>query len=152
MAYLNLTKHTTTQWRGRLDEALAFQAVHHRLPRRSAGGAERALALWIGVQRVAYRKGGMSAAKVTLLDKLDGWETNAHQQRLDEAWRASLAAVGAFVAATGQMPRYKTYTSETEHTLGVWLHVQHQRRAEHTLKPWRLEALNEVVPGWRSRT
>lgn len=62
-----------------------------------------------------------------------------------------LNAVSAYVASTGQMPRYKIYASEHEHRLGVWLHRQHQARTENSLLSWRQAALDEAVPGWRSR-
>lgn len=113
---------------------------------------ERSLAQWVALQRNAYRKGGMSAAKIVLLDQLGGWKVDVAQQRRDEHWKEMLEAVRVFVTATAQMPRYKTYASEHEHRLGVWLHRQHQARAESTLPSWRLTALNEAVPGWRSRS
>ena len=142
----------STRWRQRLTEVLAFQEVHHRLPSSTAEGIERSLAQWVALQRNSYLKGGMSAGKIVLLDQLDGWKMDVPQQRRDEHWRNMLNAVAAFVSSTGQMPRYKTYATEHEHRLGVWLHHQHQARAESTLPSWRLDALNEVVPGWHSRS
>lgn len=142
----------TTVWRRRLDEALAFQAAQQRLPRSSGEGVEGSLARWVANQRTAYLSGRMSAAKLTLLDELEGWQVHPQREHQDEKWRATLAAFTAYVATTGEMPRYKNYASEHEHTLGVWLHVQHQRRAADTLLPWRLEALDTAVPSWRSRS
>lgn len=142
----------STRWRQRLTEVLAFQKTHHRLPNSTAEGIERLLAQWVALQRNAYRRGSMSAAKIVLLDQLDGWKVDTSQQRRDEHWEAMLDAVRKFVAAIGQMPRYKTYDSEHEHRLGVWLHHQHQARTENTLPAWRLDALDEAVPGWRSRS
>ena len=141
----------STRWRRRLAEVLAFQKVHHRLPSSTAKGIERSLAQWVALQRNAYRKGGMSAGKIVLLDQLDGWTVDVPQQRRDEHWKEMLEAVRVFVAATGQMPRYKTYASEHEHRMGVWLHNQHQARTENTLLSWRQAALDGAVPGWRSR-
>ncbi|GGM01007.1 hypothetical protein GCM10010038_33840 [Glutamicibacter protophormiae] len=142
----------TTAWRRRLDEALAFQAAHQRLPSNSGEGVEGSLARWVANQRTAYLSGRMSAAKVILLDGLEGWQGHPQQQLLDERWRSTLAALTAYVAAVGEMPRYKNYASEHERTLGVWLHTQHQRRSEGTLQSWRLEALDAAVPSWRSRS
>ena len=141
----------STRWRQRLTEVLAFQETYHRLPSNTAEGVECLLAQWVALQRNAYRKGGMSAAKMVLLDQLDGWKVDVQQQRRDEHWRNMLNAVAAFVSSTGQMPRYKTYASEHEHRLGVWLHRQHQARTENTLLSWRQAALDELVPAWRSR-
>lgn len=142
----------TTAWRRRLNEALAFHAARQRLPDSTAGGAESSLARWVAIQRTMYLTGRMSAAKVILLDGLEGWQVHPRRERLDEKWRSTLAALTAYVAATGEIPRYKNYASEPERALGVWLHVQHQRRAEGTLLSWRLEALDASVPSWRSRS
>lgn len=142
----------STRWRQRLNDVLAFQETHQRLPSSTAEAAEGSLGQWVALQRNAYQQGGMSAAKVVLLDQLDGWTVDAPQQRRDEHWRTMLDALSIFVASTGQMPRYKTYATEHEHTLGVWLHTQHQRRAEGTLQAWRLEALNAASPSWHSRS
>lgn len=141
----------STRWRQRLTEVLTFQETHRRLPSSTGEGIERSLAQWVALQRNAYLKGGMSAAKIVLLDQLDGWTVDVPQQRRDERWKEMLEAVSTFVASTGQMPRYKTYATEHEHRLGVWLHHQHQARTENTLLFWRETALNEAVPGWRSR-
>lgn len=141
----------STRWRQRLADVLAFQDTHHRLPNSTAEGGEFSLAQWVALQRNAYRRGGMSAAKIVLLEQLDVWKVDVSQQRREEHWRNMLEAVSAYVASTGQLPRYKTYASEDEHRLGVWLHHQHQARAENTLLSWRLAALNEAVPGWSSR-
>lgn len=114
----------STRWRQRLTEVLTFQKTHHRLPSSTAEEVEYSLAQWGALQRNAYRKGGMSTAKIVLLDQLEGWTVDVPQQRRDEHWRNMLNAVRAYVASTGQMPRYKTYATEHEHRLGVkrpWL-------------------------------
>lgn len=139
------------RWRQRLVEVLAFQEAHRSLPDSRAEGTERSLARWVAVQRNAYRQGRMSVAKVILLDRVEGWHVDVQQQRRDEHWRTMLEAVSVFVDSTGRMPRYKTYATEQERALGVWLHRQHQRRSENALASWRLTALNDVVPQWRSR-
>lgn len=141
----------STMWRNRLAEVLIFQEAHHRLPDSGGQGMECSLARWVAVQRRSYQNGYMSTAKVVLLDRLEGWQVDASQQRREEHWRTMLDAVRVFVASNGRMPRYKTYETEQEHTLGVWLHRQHQGRLENTLKPWRLAALDDAVPQWHSR-
>lgn len=142
----------STRWRHRLAQVLAFQEDNHQLPSSNAEGVERSLGRWVALQRNSYRKGRMSAAKTSLLSELADWDIDAQQQRRDDQWRTRLDALEAFVASTGQMPRYKNFETEHEHVLGTWLHRQHQRRTENTLQPWRLDALNEVVPSWRSRS
>lgn len=142
----------STRWRKRLSQVLAFQEANHQLPSSKAEGVERSLARWVAVQRNLYRKGHMSAVKAILLKELVGWDIDAQQQHRDDHWRTTLEALNTFVATTGRMPRYKNYGTEHEHALGVWLHSQHQRRAEKTLQQWRLDALNETLPSWRSRS
>ncbi|WP_413456496.1 helicase associated domain-containing protein (plasmid) [Glutamicibacter sp. FR1] len=93
----------------------------------------------------------MPLSKKVLLEALSGWDQNTHQLQLDQLWQSHLQELTNFVDAHGQMPRYKNYSSELEHRLGVWLHNQHQRRSQGSLVAWRLEALNAVAPGWRSR-
>lgn len=140
----------STRWRQRLEEVLAFQTSYHRLPKSTAEGTEGILGRWMALQGRAYQQGRMSSAKIVLLEGLEGWNLDLPQHRRDQHWYAMLDAVSAFVASTGQMPRYRNYATEHERTLGVWLHNQHQRRSKNTIQPWRLKALNEAVPSWRS--
>ncbi|WP_073708026.1 helicase associated domain-containing protein [Glutamicibacter sp. 0426] len=141
----------TTSWRRRLVEALAFHATHQRLPSSQGDVQERSMAQWVATQRIAYQQGKMAAAKIILLDQLPNWNVNQHQQRLDEIWKAKLAAVVDFVTVTGNLPRYRNYVTEHERALGVWLHNQHQKRTKGTLAEWRKTALNDAMPAWRSR-
>ena len=141
----------TTSWRRRLDEALAFHATNQRLPSSQGQAEEKSLAQWVASQRIAYQQGKMAAAKIILLDQLPNWNVNQHQQRLDETWKAKLAAVVDYVTVTGSLPRYRNYATEHERSLGVWLHNQHQKRTKGTLIEWRKTALDDAVPTWRSR-
>lgn len=142
----------TTWWRRRLHEALEFQAAHDRLPRSDGDDVEASLARRVADQRRAYGKGRMSVAKIILLDGLRDWASDTKQAKLDDKWRTSLGLLTEFVASTGRLPRYKDYSSELEHVLGVWLHTQHQRRAENRLLPWRKAALDDAFPVWQSHT
>jgi len=119
----------STKWRKCLEEVIHFQLDHGRLPRNEGG----------------------SQAKEVLLDSLTNWSIDTHQQELDDRWRQKLLDLEDFVYEFGTMPRYKNFSTEREHTLGVWLHNQHQRRAEQKLDEWRLEAINVAIPGWTSR-
>jgi len=140
----------STLWRKRLTEALAFQETRKRLPRSDGDAVERSLAQWVADQRLSYMKGRMSVPKIVLLDNLRDWHIDAHQQELDQKWRRQLAAVKDFGDSTGRWPRYKKFESEHERILGVWLHNQHQRRAENTLQAWRLKAINDTLSAWHS--
>lgn len=75
----------------------------------------------------------------------------ARAREREMQWKKKLALFIAFVDAEQRMPRYRSYATEEEHALGVWLHNQHQRRTENRLELWKLEALNEANPGWCSR-
>ena len=141
----------STKWRKCLEEVIHFQADHGRPPRNEGGSQEQRMSRWIAAQRRAFNQGKMSKAKEVLLDSLSDWLLDTHQQELDERWRVKLLDLQDFVSEFGTMPRYKNFASEREHTLGVWLHNQHQRRAEQKLDEWRLEAINVAIPGWTSR-
>lgn len=141
----------STQWRKSLKEVIGFQTTHGRLPRRDGDEFEQRLCRWLSLQRRAYESGGMSKAKFVLLNSLSGWSINDHQRELDDQWKAKLSELLDFVSKFEAMPRYKHFSTEHEHSLGVWLHYQHQRKSKKTLARWRLNALNETIPGWRSK-
>lgn len=141
----------STRWRKCLDEVIQFQTTYGYLPRSDGDTQERRLFRWLAVQRRSFEHDRMSQAKEVLLDNLANWRRNAFQDELDERWRAKLIDLQNFVSELETMPRYKNFASKREHVLGVWLHNQHQRRAERKLKDWRLEALNVTIPDWASR-
>lgn len=97
-----------------------------------------------------YRTPLLKSRKLVLLSSLNGWEVDTPRARRDAHWRSMLEGVSEYVASTGWMPRYKTFETEEERVLGMWLHRQHQGRSESTLAPWRLTALDEAIPGWHS--
>lgn len=141
----------TISWRKLLAEVLEFQKTHGRLPSHDGDNTERRLHRWVLKQRRAHRNKSMSTPKIVLLEDLTGWNIDAHQQELDETWRARLTSLIDFTAANHQIPRYKNHSTEAERVLGVWLHIQHQKRAEGTMIPWRLEMMDAAFPHWQSR-
>lgn len=141
----------STRWQHSYKATQDFYATHGRLPADSEV-AEHDMAQWIGTQRTLHRSGHLPDVKITLMDMLPGWDAAAPRTTLDDNWRARLSQLQAFVTETGHLPHYRKHVSEHEHVLGVWLHTQHQRRAEGRLLPWRLEALDAAVPGWHSST
>lgn len=141
----------TVRWRKRLSEAWDFMAENNRLPQTSGSRLEASLHVWLSDQRRSHQSGQMSTAKITLLDQLDGWKADTHQEHLDALWRSKLALLSVFVQEHGFLPRYKKYTDEAEHKLGIWLQSQHQRRAGGRLRPWKESALDTEIPGWRGR-
>ena len=144
--------YPTTGWRRRLKEAQEFIALHGRLPNTGGDQTEQSLHNWIKGQRLAFNRGDMSKAKLVLLESLPGWNTATRERELDQQWHTRFSQFKDYIAATGQLPRHKNYETGHEHTLGVWLHIQHQKRIENKLRPWRLEALESALPDWRSRT
>lgn len=144
-------KRPSTAWRRRLSEALDFQAAHGRLPKWDGDPEERVLFTWIATQRRLLEKGSLPVSKIFLMEDLADWDLRAHRRQLDERWRKRLSELIAYVSIEGQWPRYMRYSSEAERILGVWLHGQHQRRAEGTLQPWRLQELDKAFTSWRSR-
>jgi len=93
----------------------------------------------------------MAYLKLITHKDLTGWNIDAHQQELDETWKSRLTSLINFTAANHQIPRYKNYSTEAERVLGVWLHIQHQKRAEGTMLPWRLEMMDNAFLHWQSR-
>lgn len=135
----------SVRWQRAYKAVHDFRATHDRLPN------DGALAVWLGTQRSLHNRGLLPAVKVTLMSMIPGWDTPPHTILLDDRWRARCAELEAFVAKHGHWPHYKRHTTEHEHTLGVWLHTQHQARAEGRLTPWRQVELDAAAPGWRSQ-
>lgn len=84
------------------------------------------------------------------LDRLGDWRATPQQRTRDEQWKSRLQGLVAFVQRTGKLPRYRKYTTEREHTIGVWLHIQSQQRSRGELLLWRQRALDQAIPGWHS--
>lgn len=140
----------TTHWQRSYKSAQIFLAANGRLPAASGDEAEKGLAQWISTQRSSHRRGALPAIQVILMGMLPGWAERTPRTNLDDHWRERLIQLQVFVTENGTMPRYKRHASEHERVLGVWLHTQHQARAEGRLKKWRLEVLDEALPDWRS--
>lgn len=143
--------HPTTGWRRRLTEAEVFFTAHGRLPNSGGDQAEKSLHSWMSGQRRAYHRGDLSTPKMVLLSGLTDWNTATPQMNLDQHWYTRFCQLQEYFDTTGQLPRYRNHETALEHTLGVWLHTQHQKRAEETLQTWRRVALDTALPGWRSR-
>lgn len=59
-------------------------------------------------------------------------------------------AADSFTATYERAPRYQNHSSEAERVLGVWLHVQRQKRAEGTMAQWRLNMMDATFIHWQS--
>ena len=140
----------TTQWRKQLNLLKEFINENGRLPISKATPEEARLQSWLVNQQRSYARGEMSPGKIFLLDSVFEWRATAHRDVLARHWLDRLQMVASYVSQVGQFPRYRNYTTELEHTLGVWLHIQHQNRSQKKLPEERLTKLNETIPGWRS--
>lgn len=139
-----------THWRRSYKAVQDFHRAHGRLPEASDGADKTALEKWIARQRSLNRRGELPAIKVTLMDNIPGWDIPSRAQRADAHWLERLNQLQTFVAEHERCPRYKRHTTEHERVLGVWLHTQHQARAEGRLLPWRQEHLDAALPNWHS--
>lgn len=140
----------STQWRNQLNMMKEFTEKNGRLPISKAGPDEARLHSWLVNQQRSSARGEMSPGKIFLLDSVFEWRTTPRQDVLARHWLERLHMVADYFSQAGHFPRYRNYTTELEHTLGVWLHVQHQNRSQKKLPEERLTKLNETLPGWRS--
>lgn len=141
----------TSKWRKRIQEAYDFHLRFGRLPRQTGDTIEDSLALWLARQRRLYEKNALPMAKVVLLEPLPDWNVSPQRKARETNWWNKLSLVIDFLDKEGRLPKYKTYATEEEHVLGVWLHYQHQRRTENKLEPWKLKALDGATSGWHSQ-
>lgn len=116
----------TTHWQRRYNATQIFLAANGRLPTASEDDEEISLSRWVSHQRALHIRGELPDTQITLMAKLPSWTYRELSVNRDEHWRDSPAALQAFVTETGTLPRYKRYDSDHEHSLGVWLHSQHQ--------------------------
>ena len=139
------------QWRRRLFELRDFIAHHGRYPLihgREAG--EASLYGWLSTQRHALVAQTLGWERAKELGELLGdWVTTDLEKELDTQWRQRLAEVAAFVAGQGRLPRHRPATTQAESSLSIWLQTQNGHALHARLAQWRLEALDEAVPGWR---
>lgn len=142
---------TDELWLKHLQATREFIEATGRQPQTQSHRLEQTLHRWLTQQRKARREGALTPSQVQALDWLGNWKTPPRQKTLDEQWQARLRELVSFVEGTGRLPRYRKYSTNLEHTLGVWLHAQTQRHAEGRLIPWREEQLNQAVAGWHSR-
>lgn len=139
------------QWRKQLALMKEFTETSGRLPETSADANEARLHVWLVSQQRSYTRGEMSPGKIYLLDSLGDWQGMPHKEVLEQHWLKRLHMVADFYSATGRFPRYRSYTTDLEHTLGVWLHIQHQNRSQKMLSIERHRLIDATLPTWKSR-
>lgn len=140
----------TPQWRKQMSLLKEFTETSGRLPETSVFPDEARLHAWLVSQRRSYTRGEMSPGKVYLLDSISDWQGTPHKELLELHWLKRLQMVSDFYSQAGRFPRYRSYTTKLEHTLGVWLHIQHQSRSQKKLSIERRHKMDATLPGWKS--
>lgn len=136
-------------WRRRLSEMRNFIATHGRYPGIHGGlEGEAQLYGWLSEQRHALVGQTLGWEKMRELGVLGDWVTTDRERARDARWRQRLGEVAAFVSEHGRLPRHRTAKNETDRVLGIWLQTQGIEAHHRRLAEWRLEALNEALPGW----
>lgn len=98
---------------------------------------EGKLGLWCHTQRMAYRRGKLSAERCQLLDAL-GFEWN----QLDSNWMKELRALQVFYHEQGRWPKRE------EGALATWCYTQRERRKKGRLSRERIRALDAIGFVW----
>ncbi|WP_146185012.1 helicase associated domain-containing protein [Agromyces badenianii] len=134
------------QWSGHLECTVAFASENGRLPARSrlSGERERELAIWLGNQRTAARRGCLSADRRRQLDDaLPGWPSAR-----GTAWSATAEALARYHRAHGRLPGLAEADAEPRR-LALWLSRQRAAANAGSLPLERERWLRQHVPGWR---
>lgn len=135
----------------RMEEIVMWVASEGRLPRdRSTDKSERSMARWFSDRRREVDRGTLQAAYGEGLARIPGWDRNPRAAAGEVRWHGLLSQLVEFRAEGNDWPRHKKCDSEREHTLGVWLHAQRQKRRLGELEPWKIELLDDALPGWRT--
>ena len=130
-----------------LKEAAAFVATVGRLPQCTGKDPDSdRLAYWVAAQRRNESLGMLSFERAQRLDiTLPGWRKVEPSHELEQQWQASLAGLVARVKELGRLP------TGTEPSV-KWIYLQRKHLREGKLHEGREGALNEAVPGWKSRS
>ncbi|WP_231494269.1 helicase associated domain-containing protein [Arthrobacter sp. 9MFCol3.1] len=108
------------------------------------------MARWFSDRRREAAQGTLQALYSEGLGRVPGWDRNPRAAAGEVRWYGLLAQLVEFRAEGNDWPRHKKCASEREHTLGVWLHAQRQKRRLGELEPRKIEHLDDALPGWRT--
>jgi hypothetical protein len=135
----------------RMEEVIAWITAEVRLPRdRSEDEGERSMARWLSDRRREAANGTLSPAYRNGLARVPGWAGNPRAAADEGRWHDRLAQLAAHRKEGNDWPRHQDYTSEREHTLGVWIHVQRYKNRRDELDPVKVKLLDSAVPGWQT--
>lgn len=142
-------KSLRASWIANIAELLAVLDAEGRYPTSSDPDPQRRrLGYWLSVQRRAQREGTLTQAKLAALDALPKWQQNQRRDLARKRWQERIGELQDFVLEHGRWPRYRNATSETERSLGVWLHAQRQKASRAVLSNADVEVLDSSLPGW----
>jgi hypothetical protein len=94
-----------------------------------------------GTLHPAYRDG---------LARDPGWDGNPRAAANEVRWHDRLVQLMDFRAEGNEWLRHQNYTSELEHTLGVWIHSQRLKHHRDGLGPENVRLLDGALPGWQT--
>jgi SAM-dependent methyltransferase len=117
----------------KLETLKAYVADENRLPRYS----EQPLGTWVCNRRKDYKKGKLSADRITALEAVPFWSWDG----VDDTFPEKLEALKAYVAEEEQLP------PRSEKRLGKWINRFRQAYKNGKLSGDRIAAL-EAVPYW----
>ena len=121
---------------------------HCDVPHRHVEADGRALGLWVGSQRTAYRRGALSAARAKQLDTLGMiWDARV---RAPLTWDASFALLSRFHEREGHC-RVPQKHVEDGRALGTWVDWQRRARRMGALSRARTERLDALGMVWAVR-
>ncbi|BCW69985.1 helicase associated domain-containing protein [Arthrobacter sp. NicSoilB8] len=135
----------------RMEEIIMWVASEDRFPRdRSMDKSERSMARWFSDRRREVDQGTLHATYGEGLARVPGWDRDPRAAAEEARWHKLLAQLVQFRAEGNDWPRHKKCDSEREHTLGVWLHAQRQKRRLGELESVKIKLLDDAIPGWKT--
>jgi hypothetical protein len=135
----------------RMEEVITWVAAEGRLPDdRSGDRGERSMARWLSGRRREAAEGTLDPAYRDALAQVPGWVENRRKVEDEARWHERLAELVDFRLEGNNWPRHHDYDSEREHTLGVWIHAQRNKRRRGELDPLKVKLLDDADPGWQA--
>lgn len=146
---LALVEPPAVEWLIRLAELKAFLAVHGRYPSHTGlEPGEKSATVWLSQQRHAFMKHTLTWNQAAAMDVLGDWVTTDMEFINDTHWRQHLDAIVEFQKKHHRLPNRRHFESEQEDILGIWWQTQVSARNRGSMPQWRLDAMEEVFPGW----
>lgn len=108
----------------RWDEMFRAVATHldtdQEIPAAAVSEGGHPLGAWVGAQRVAYRRGALTAERIARLEALPGWVWSYRQS----TWEAGFEALRRYAAEHGRTDVPRDHVTADGFRLGDWVHRQ----------------------------